>query len=221
MAIFNVFNLDLFTLPSTDCAFSSVDHKARLVISTLLPLLVLILLSLPTFVATIMKSCLPEEKLKKIVSAFYFAALAFIFLVYPFVSKVVVSTFNCQDLEDGGRWLKSDMRLACPLDSSNFSKTWSIIFTILWLCGVPVTFVTILWFFRIPQLAVNKVKMHRLRAVLRHMGTANSARMADQLRGQKDGGSWDGRQEPVEFLSIPQCMEILRFDFKIKEMEEQ
>ena len=68
-----------------------------------------------------------------------FSHYTFIFLIYPFVSKVVVSTFNCQDLGDSGSWLKSDMRLPCPLASSNFSKTWSIIFTFVFPVGVPYT----------------------------------------------------------------------------------
>jgi len=222
MAIFNVFNLDLFTLPSTDCAFSNVDHKEKLVISTLLPLFILVLLALPTLGATIMKSRLPEKKHSEICSAFYFASLAFIFLIYPFVSKVVVSTFNCQDLGDSGSWLKSDMRLPCPLASSNFSKTWSIIFTFVFPVGVPVGFVSILYYYKIPQLAVNKVKMHRLRSVLKHMCTPHSASMADPLCGplcgRRYGGRWDGRIEPVDLLSIPQCMEILKFEFKNNEM---
>ena len=210
LSIFALFQLDFFTLPSTECVTSDIQHSKKLVVSTLAPVVVLVLLALPTFAVKIFFRNTPTEKIEAVSSAFSFAALAFLFLVYPFVSKAVLGTFNCADLRpDGGRWLKSDMRLTCPLESSNFALNWSIAFTIVFPFGVPALFLCMLYYFKVPQLAENKVKMHRLRAVLSRM----NVRM-DSPEG------WTGTEEPVDFISVSQCNDILQFDFVAQERPE-
>jgi len=220
LSLFALFQLDFFALPSTECVASDIQHSEKLVVSTLVPVLVLVLLALPTLAVKFRNTPQPEtidrreSVVYRVSSAFSFSALAFLFLVYPLVSKAVLGTFNCADLGDGGKWLKSDMRLSCPLDSSNFALHWSIVFTIVFPIGVPVLFVSMLYYFKVPQLAENKVKMHRLRAVLSRM----NVRMDLPKNWNSLGGS--KLTEPVDFISVSQCNNILRFDFRAEERPE-
>jgi len=67
--------------------------------------------------------------------------------------------------------------------------------------GIPVLFVMTLYYFKVPQLAENKGKMHRLKAVLQNMGAFNSRQFK----------KWNGKQEPVEFLNASQCNLLLQY----------
>jgi len=162
MSAFALFNLDFFSLANTECLLSQMNHESKVVLCTLLILAVLLLLALP--LAYVSASGADTADKNKVVAAFYFNMMAFLFVVYPFVSKVVIETFICVDLGNSS-WLKSDLRERCPT-SNSLGFVWSVIFTIMIPIGVPAFFVVLLVKFKIPRLAKYKMKMHRLQAVL-------------------------------------------------------
>ena len=74
------------------------------------------------------------DKTRPVMVAFFFSVLSFLFVIYPFVSQVVVGVFNCIQLdpydqfEGHGSWLKSDLREPCPLKPGNsFTFSWGVI----------------------------------------------------------------------------------------------
>jgi len=166
MLAFALFNLDFFSLPNTECLLSQMNHESKVVLCTLLILVVLLLLALP--LAYVSASGADTADKNKVVAAFYFNVMAFLFVVYPFVSKVVIETFICVDLGNSS-WFKSDLRERCPT-SNSLGFVWSVIFTIMIPIGVPAFFVVLLTKFKIPGFAQYKMKMYRLQAVLKEMG---------------------------------------------------
>ena len=201
--MFAIFNLDFFVLPNTVCLLSQMKHGTKVLICTLLPIAVLFLLVLPSALAKVFSSAADEDKKRRIVAAFFFSMMGFLFLVYPFVSKVILNTFNCVDL-GSSRWLKSDLRERCP-EPSSFVYIWSWIFVFIVPIGVPAAFIVLLYYFKVPMLAQFKMKMHRLQAVLSKMGLLHS--MAHQF------DRWHGTTEPVNLLTKDQCKLLLEFDF--------
>jgi hypothetical protein len=202
MSVFSLFNLDFFSLPNTECLLSQMNHTTKVVLCTLFLIAVLLLLVLP--LACICASGADAAKKSNVVSAFYFSSMAFLFVFYPFVSKVIIETFICVDLGKNSIWLKSDLRERCPT-SNSLGFVWSVIFTIAIPIGVPVLFLGLLFRFRIPWLAQYKMKMHRLKAVLEKMGLLQST--SPQFAG------WQGTTEPVNLLSQEQCTSVLAHNF--------
>jgi hypothetical protein len=202
MSVFALFNLDFFSLPNTECLMSQMNHTSKVVLCTLFLIAVLLLLALP--LACICVSGADVAKKSKVVSGFYFAAMAFLFLVYPFVSKVIIATFICVDLGNNSIWLKSDLRERCP-SSNSLGFVWSVIFTIAIPIGVPVLFFGLLFRCQIPSLAQYKIKMNRLKAVLEKIGLLQCA--SPKFTG------WQGTSEPVNLLSREQCTSVLAHDF--------
>jgi hypothetical protein len=209
MSVFSLFNLDFFSLPSTECLLSQMNHTTKVVLCTLFLIAVLLLMALP--LACICASGVDAAKKSKVVSAFYFSSMAFLFVFYPFVSKVIIETFICVDLGKNSVWLKSDLRERCPT-SNSLGFVWSVIFTIAIPIGVPVLFLGLLFRFKIPWLAHYKMKMHRLQAVLKEMGLLQST--SPQFAG------WQGTTEPVNLLSREQCTSVLAHDFVRDKKEE-
>ena len=270
MAVFAIVNLDFFTLPMTECVFSSINHETKLILCTMVPLAVLVLLAIPSTIASVknrgvfewqeigsekpklgeeitndslvealqQQRCfssqewnrfnMPEktlarncyikvgnkyfqraDKTRPVTAAFCLSALTFLFVIYPFVSKVVVGVFNCIELdpynqfEGDSSWLKSDLREPCPHPGSSFTFFWGVLFLVVYPLGLPVLFVMTLYYFKVPQLATNKGKMHRLKAVLQQMGSYDSHQFKE----------WNGEQEPVEFLTASQCKLLLKYQF--------
>mmetsp|Transcript_34384 Transcript_34384/g.50329 ORF Transcript_34384/g.50329 Transcript_34384/m.50329 type:complete len:451 (+) Transcript_34384:131-1483(+) len=207
---FALFNLDFFALPTTECMLSDLNHYSKLVICTIVPLVVLALLALPAAAITVTsRENDTEDKKKtkeKVIAGCSFAILSFLFVVYPFVSHMVLGTFSCVPLLPGsnGAWLKTDLRELCPKNSNSPSYAWSIFFTFVYVIGVPALFLSMLIFFNVPKLARGKMKMHKLKAVLKEIGIWQS----DQFT------NWDGTSEPVNFLSSFQCKEVLEHKFQ-------
>jgi hypothetical protein len=270
MAVFGIINLDFFTLPLTECVFSSINHQTKLFLCTMGPLVVLVLLAIPSTIAmfknrgvleweeigsekpklgeeitndslvealkqqrcfssqecnrfdmskkTLARNCYIKvgnkyfqraDKTRPVTAAFCLSVLTFLFVIYPFVSKVVVGVFNCieldpyGDFEGDGSWLKSDLREPCPHPGSSFTFSWGVLFLVVYPLGLPVLFVMTLYYFKVPQLATNKGKMHRLKAVLQQMGSYDSHQFKE----------WNGEQEPADFLTASQCKLLLKYQF--------
>jgi hypothetical protein len=137
MSVFSLFNLDFFSLPNTECLMSRMSNTNKVVLCTLFLIVVLLLLAL--LLACVCASGTDAAKKSNVVSVFYFSAMAYLFVVYPFVSKVIIETFICVDLGKNSIWVKSDLRDRCPT-SNSLVFVWSVIFAIAISIGVPVLF---------------------------------------------------------------------------------
>ena len=91
MAGLSVFNVDVFRLPFSACAFSGLTHFSRLVTSTVFPLVVMALLALPTALRVCIRSVAQlqafDEKGQDLIDSLFFSTLSLLFLVYPMVSS--------------------------------------------------------------------------------------------------------------------------------------
>ena len=83
---------------------------------------------------------------------------------------------------------------------------YAILFTILFPVGIPLLFLLILYYFKVPRLARQKKKMNELRAVLIEIGIWKS------VYGRFEHWDWD--DEPVNLLTGSECSLILRNDFR-------
>ena len=129
MSLMNFFNLDLFNFPSIACIFSELTYVEKHQIYTLVPICIICLLMVPALLVKThplwKKEEIGKEVVDKVVSAFFFWVLSFLFVIYPATSSTVLNTFNCLDLGNYGSWLKADMRVECPSNSKNFGYAFS------------------------------------------------------------------------------------------------
>ena len=105
-----------------------------------------------------------------------------------------------------GAWLKTDLRELCPINSNPASFAWALIFTFVYLIGVPALFLSVLTFFKVPKLARAKIKMHKFKAVLKEIGQLKS----DQFT------NWDGTGAAINLLSSSQCKQVLEHQFQAR-----
>eukprot|EP00937_MAST-01D_sp_MAST-1D-sp2_P001643 g1643.t1 len=70
--------------------------------------------------------------------------LAFLFIVYPSVSKTTVLMLRCHDL-DGARYLLADYGVRCDVPGYAPYRGLAVVFTLLYPVGIPVLFAALLW----------------------------------------------------------------------------
>ena len=164
----NIFSFNFFQLPVTACMVSDWDYGTMLAVYTTAPILILLLLAIPSILAWFMARQGSEgslERLEATVSACSWWALFLFFIVYPAVSVTVLRTFSCLDLGRSGNWLLSDMRVSCP-EPGEFSYNYSVFGIFLYPIGVPVAMLGMLYFYQVPHMARQKNKAARLRSLV-------------------------------------------------------
>jgi hypothetical protein len=76
-------------LPKTECLLGNIKHFPKLVISTVLPIMVLVLLAIPSVLRKYMRGSSrdagSDEKDQRVLAAFSFSVLSFLFLIFPLV----------------------------------------------------------------------------------------------------------------------------------------
>lgn len=76
-------------------------------------------------------------------------------------------SFNCQDVGVYGHLLMADYTVECPLDDkSGFIFTWSLLFALAYPVGIPLSMICILYKFEVPQMAAQKLKDAKIRALV-------------------------------------------------------
>ena len=94
---------------------SDLNYYSKLITVTLVPLFVLALLALLVAAVRVLSRVKDPTKLKrlkaKIVEGCSFASLSFLFVMYPFVSHMILGTFSCVQLVPGSNsaWLRTDL----------------------------------------------------------------------------------------------------------------
>lgn len=121
MRLFNgakFFQLDFISLPGPACLTFDWSYNDKLVVYTVVPIVVVLLVGLPTaiaFAAARRFAVLAEyPKWSQTVSLFWYSLLFFLYIVYPMVSVQCLSSFSCHDLGVAGNWLVADYRVRLP-----------------------------------------------------------------------------------------------------------
>eukprot|EP00961_Rhodomonas_salina_P113283 1524076-Rhodomonas_salina.1 len=92
---------------------------------------------------------------------------AFLFLVYPTVSIISIASFNCQHITDDVSLLVADYREPCPNDNpGGFLFIYSVICVIVFPLGIILGAFWMMWYFKVPQLAKQKVNQARIHSMV-------------------------------------------------------
>lgn len=175
------FQLDFISLPGPACLTYDWTYKARLLVYTVVPILVVLLISMPVSILFVMGGMTgATAKWDKTVSLFWYSLLFFLYVIYPMVSVQCLSTFSCHNIGPAGNWLVADYRVWCPNDDTGgFLFGWSLAFTFVFPIGIPLFFAGIMFYFKIPGMAKQKLAIERLQGVIdlyrRETGSAEGA----------------------------------------------
>lgn len=138
----SVLQFDVVALPSAGCTLGKISFFMRLMAQTLGPLVVLVLLAVPSIVVGVVGAAKHggirnHPRRQPVVSRFYQSVMILVFILYPAVSTAVLKSYTCIDYGADGRWLRADHRVDC--DSAEYEKIWwfSLPFLLLYPIGIP------------------------------------------------------------------------------------
>lgn len=209
-----IFNIDIITLPGTACALSPWDFTTKLTVYTVTPLVSLTILAVPSLGAWVHRQRggnMGDAVYQTVLSHFWYYALVFSFLAFPVVSVQILRSFSCSNLGRLGSWLRSDLEEACPTPTS-FAFVYSSAFTVLWVFGLPLATLALLFYFQVPRMARQKLKAGRLQAVLARFAQLDPAA---SLHGREMHHWWDKtgdlawKADPVSVLPTRLLRQLL------------
>lgn len=148
LAVVSVSNLDLAGLLSAGCLIST-DFYDRLLMSTLGPIAVLAVLACTYQVATrrnrgVSGASRPSSR-AAILNKHTSVMLLVAFLVYGSVSATVFGVFSCEDLEDGGSYLRADYSVRCDTDRHRLFQGYAGFMIFIYPVGIPTLFAVLLF----------------------------------------------------------------------------
>lgn len=149
LAIVSLSNFDLSRFLAAGCLVST-DFYDRLLTSTMGPIAVLVVLTCTCAVATWRNRDLGGESRAGVLQKHASIALLVAFLVYGGVSSTVFGTFACEDLDDGGSYLRADYRIRCDTDKHRLFQSYAVFMIFLYPVGIPVLFAGLLFYHRGP-----------------------------------------------------------------------
>lgn len=139
----NIMNVDLLWIPSAGCILDA-DFHDRLVVSSTGPLLALALLA-ATYTIARHRSSGSEEAIQKIRQKHVSMVLLISFLVYSSVSAMVFQTFACDELDDGGDYLRADYRIDCSSSKHLAFEFFAGIMILVYPVGIPAFYAYLLY----------------------------------------------------------------------------
>ena len=128
-------NVDIFSLPGVGCLLSQ-GHRSVFWSFTITPLLVLGGMAMAYRRGTWTRT------------KFYNTTVALLFLVYPRVTSVVLSTFSCEEMANGSSFLKADYSVECDGAYKAVYFTAGAVFFCVYCIGVPLLFFGLLQMYR-------------------------------------------------------------------------
>lgn len=134
----DVFNFDLGWILSAGCVLD-IDFHHRLLISTVAPLIGLLLLA-GTYATSAFINRGATDTLNIIWNKHVSMALLLTFFVYSSVSSVLFKTFACDKLDDGRNLLRADYRLECDSAKHQGFQVYAGFMTLLYAVGIPVLY---------------------------------------------------------------------------------
>mmetsp|Transcript_3588 Transcript_3588/g.7259 ORF Transcript_3588/g.7259 Transcript_3588/m.7259 type:complete len:1072 (+) Transcript_3588:1669-4884(+) len=160
----SVFRLDFLRFPGVSCLSSGYSFLTILQACTVGPIVVSLLLAIPSLLLMLSKSE-DSERIKRVRDRYWYMQMFWFFLLYPLLSGVAVSGFNCVEI-GGTNWVATDVKEPCPLDDK-LSPTfaWACACLCMYPLGVPLFIFVVMRHFRVGELAATKIN----NAVLREM----------------------------------------------------
>lgn len=140
----NMMNLDVEWMASAGCLWTNVDFHDRLLVSTMVPLAVLVLLA-AVYETTRAKS---DELMLKIRNTIVSSTLLLTFLVYSSVSSTVFRMFACDNLDDGKSYLRADYRILCTDQKHRVFQAYAAVMIGVFPVGIPVFYGALLYHLR-------------------------------------------------------------------------
>ena len=134
----DVFNFDLGWILSAGCVLD-IDFHDRLLISTVAPLVGLMLLA-GTYATSAFVNRGATETLNVIWNKHVSMALLLTFFVYSSVSSVLFKTFACDKLDDGRNLLRADYRIECDSAKHQGLQVYAGFMTLLYAVGIPAVY---------------------------------------------------------------------------------
>ena len=131
----DVFNFDLGWILSAGCVLD-IDFHDRLLISTVAPLVGLLLLA-GTYATSAFVNRGAPETLNIIWNKHVSMALLLTFFVYSSVSAVLFKTFACDKLDDGRNLLRADYGIECDSAKHQGWQVYAGFMTLLYAVGIP------------------------------------------------------------------------------------
>ena len=132
-----VFNFDLIGYAPPECVNPSATFYSKLFIKTTGPLMVLAVLWMPPLARLARRTWRGELRGERLGfrSAGFWSLLLFE-LILPSVSTTISETFVCRTFDDGSKFLRVQLNLACDGSSDrNFWVSWSVVFFVLFPIG--------------------------------------------------------------------------------------
>ncbi|CAM9420392.1 unnamed protein product, partial [Hapterophycus canaliculatus] len=145
LSAIDVVNFDLGFVLAAGCLWSGVDFHARLLVSTIGPLVVAVFLAMTYVIAVRRQSASSDTAaVEKIRHKHQTALLLVTFLVYSSVSSMVFQTFACETLDDI-EYLRADYRIHCTDAKHKAFEVYAGIMVLVYPVGIPL-FYTVLLF---------------------------------------------------------------------------
>lgn len=116
LQLFDLFNLDFGFWLSAGCLWTNIDFHYRLLMSTLWPLGALVVLYFTyrfAYKKANTRFGAASRAADRVYDAHVSAVLWLTFLVYSTVSSTLFQTWACEQLDDGGDYLRADYTIQC------------------------------------------------------------------------------------------------------------
>lgn len=68
-----------------------------------------------------------------------------LFLVYPGVSSFLFRMFNCQQFDDGSRWLTEDPSISCDTNLFHYMRLYCILMVFIFPIGLPLLYLIVIF----------------------------------------------------------------------------
>ncbi|CAN0156029.1 unnamed protein product, partial [Laminaria digitata] len=155
------FNLDLNFMLSFSCLVAT-DFYHRLLVTTIAPLVMLVMLAGSYVVAKKRNEC--SESAKRAVRRKHQSALLyFAFFIYSPVSYVIFQTFSCDELDDENIYLRADYSLSCKTAQHFWFKVYALIMVGIYPFGIAAGFAFVLTWYRHDLVKPDRESVARLK----------------------------------------------------------
>ena len=139
----DILNFDLGWTMSADCIIA-IDFHDRLLISTIGPIVVVMVLGI-TFAIAVSRHRRSQEALQNVRHKHVSTLLLLTFLVYSSASSLVFQMFDCEHLEDSNYYLRADYQIQCDSSKHRALQMYAGIMIALYPLGIPVWYAFLLF----------------------------------------------------------------------------
>jgi hypothetical protein len=221
-------NLSVLSLPGISCLWRTISFRRKLVVYTISPLVLIVLLALPSGFAYFRIWCThaggdfchidsQQRRYVATLDRFWNAVMFIAFMMYPLVCLVTLEPFNCQP--NGLGLLSTDRRESCP-EALSFDRIWASIFLMLYPFGVPIASILVLRSMGVHRLAAEKIDAAIITAMInlfiKRTTSIESQRIAQVIGpiGQDMNDFRRRARELYKFLWPPSTLDVTESQVK-------